>query len=237
MITKINLQKTLSFLDRTIGPRKSELGYKNPYTFAVAVLLSAQATDKSVNIATKELFEEADNPAAMLRLGLERVKKHIRTIGLFNTKAKNIIAMAETLVEKFGGVLPDTRDELQSLPGIGRKSANVIMNQLYGTPTIGVDTHVMRLVRRLDMVPESANTPEKVEAALEKTIPEKYKPMISNYLVLHGRYTCTARAPKCGTCGLNGICGYYKENLVRENAKGRGKPRAASGSRNGGAGL
>ncbi|MDR2099050.1 MAG: endonuclease III [Rickettsiales bacterium] len=210
MISKSGLEKMLSFFDMTIGDRKSELEYRNPYTFATAVLLSAQATDKSVNIATKDLFEAADNPKAMRALGPERVKKYIKSIGLFNNKAKNIIAMADMLIEKFGGELPKTRDGLMSLPGIGRKSANVIMNELYGAPTIGVDTHVMRLAHRLGMAPEDADTPEKVEAILEKTIPGKFKPFISNYLVLHGRYTCTARNPKCGECGIKSLCEFRK---------------------------
>ena len=207
--------KILGFLDAKIGPRKSDLGYKNPFTFALSVLLSAQATDKSVNIATKELFEVADTPAAMLALGLERLKCYIRTIGLYNNKAKNVIAMSEILVEKFHGRLPKTRDELQSLPGIGRKSANVIMNELCGAPYIGVDTHVMRLSHRLDLVPGKADTPEKIEAALDGITPEKYKPFISNYLVLYGRYTCTARVPKCLDYGIRNLCRYYKENIKK----------------------
>jgi endonuclease-3 len=208
--------KILEFLDAKIGPRKSELEHGNPYTFAVSVLLSAQATDKSVNVATRELFEIAGTPAAMLALGLERLKGYIRTIGLYNNKAKNIIAMSEILVEKFHGRLPKDRDTLQSLPGIGRKSANVIMNELYGAPYIGVDTHVMRLSHRLGLVPENADTPEKIEAALDRITPEKYKPFISNYLVLYGRYTCTARAPKCPECGIRDLCGYYKENVKKQ---------------------
>jgi endonuclease-3 len=202
-------------LDAKIGPRKSELEHKNPFTFAVSVLLSAQATDKSVNAATGELFELADTPAKMLALGLERLKGYIKTIGLYNNKAKNIMAMSEILVDKFHGRLPKTRDGLQSLPGIGRKSANVIMNELYGAPYIGVDTHVMRLSHRLDLVPENADTPEKIEVALDKATPGKYKPFISNYLVLYGRYTCTARRPKCVDCGIRDLCRYYRENVKK----------------------
>ncbi len=206
MISKAKLLEMLKIFDEKIGRKKSELNYKNPYTFAVAVLLSAQATDKSVNIATKELFEIADNPKAMLTLGLDEVKKYIRTIGLFNSKAKHIIELSETLLEKFNGKLPKTRDELMMLSGIGRKSANVILNELYGTPTIGVDTHVLRLVKRLGLMGEEFDTPEKVEMELERIIPEKYKPFISNYLVLFGRYVCKAKNPDCDSCYLKKFC-------------------------------
>ena len=210
VIKKPVFLKILEFFEAEIGPQKSELIYKNPYTFAISVLLSAQATDKSVNIATRELFEIVDTPQGMIVLGLDRLKNYIKTIGLYNNKAKNIIALSEMLVEKFRGRLPKTRDEIQSLPGLGRKSANVIMNELYGAPYIGVDTHVMRLSHRLGLVPDNAATPEKIEALLEKITPEKYKPYISNYLVLYGRYTCTAKKPKCGGCEIRDLCGYYK---------------------------
>ena len=206
MISKAKLLNMLEIFDKKIGKKKSELNYKNPYTFAVAVLLSAQATDKSVNVATSQLFEIADNPRAMLDLGLEKLKKYIRTIGLFNAKAKHIIEMSRTLLEKFDGKLPNTREELMTLSGIGRKSANVILNELYGTPTIGVDTHVLRLVKRLGLADEKFDTPEKVEMELERLIPEKYKPFISNYLVLFGRYVCKAKNPDCDNCYLKKFC-------------------------------
>ncbi|MGN0929091.1 MAG: endonuclease III [Alphaproteobacteria bacterium] len=206
MITKKEYEKLLTIFNEKIGARKSELNYYNPYQFAVAVLLSAQTTDKQVNIATKDLFEIVDNPKSMLELGETELKKYIKSIGLFNSKAKHIIEMSETLVEKFNGVLPKTREELMELSGIGRKSANVILNELYGTPTIGVDTHVMRLTHRLDLVPEDATTPEQIEMALDKITPEKYKPLISNFLVLYGRYECKAQNPKCETCYIKEFC-------------------------------
>ncbi|MBP3615854.1 MAG: endonuclease III [Alphaproteobacteria bacterium] len=206
MLKKSEILEMLEIFDEKIGQRKSELNYKNPYTFAVAVLLSAQATDKSVNIATAELFEIADNPKTMLSLGLDEIKKYIRTIGLFNSKAKHIMEMSQTLVEKFDGILPKTRDELMQLSGIGRKSANVILNELYGLPTIGVDTHVLRLVKRLGLMGDEFNTPEEVESELERIIPEKYKPFISNYLVLFGRYICKAKNPDCANCYLKKFC-------------------------------
>jgi len=207
MISKPELLEMLGLFDERIGRKKSELNYKNPYTFAVAVLLSAQATDKSVNIATRELFEIADNPQAMLKLGEKKIRQYIRTIGLFNSKARHIIEMSEMLVSKFAGVLPKTREELMQLSGIGRKSANVILNELYGMPTIGVDTHVLRLVGRLGLVNgKKFFTPEQVEAELERIIPFEYKPFISNYLVLFGRYVCKAKNPDCQNCFLKKFC-------------------------------
>ena len=206
MIDKKSLEKLLILFNEKIGAKKSELNYYNPYQFAVAVLLSAQSTDKQVNIATRDLFEIVDSPKAMLELGETELKKYIKSIGFFNMKAKHIIEMSETLIEKFGGHLPKTREELISLSGIGRKSANVILNELYGTPTIGVDTHVMRLVHRLDLVPSSATTPEQIEAELDKITPEEYKPLISNFLVLYGRYECKAQSPHCDTCYIKEFC-------------------------------
>ncbi len=205
-ISKSKYLEMLEIFDKRIGNPGSELNYKNPYTMAVAVLLSAQATDKSVNIATRELFEIVDNPKSMLDLGIEELKKHIKTIGLFNSKAKHIIEMSEMLVQKFDGILPKTRDELMMLSGIGRKSANVILNELYGTPTIGVDTHVIRLVKRLGIVNDNITTPEAIEEALDKITPLKYKPFVSNYLVLFGRYDCKAKNPNCLDCYMKKFC-------------------------------
>lgn len=206
MISKPKLREMLEIFDKKIGAKKSELNYKNPYTFAVAVLLSAQTTDKSVNIATKELFEIADNPKSMLELGEVRLKQYIRRLGFFNAKARHIMEMSQTLIEKFDGKLPKTRDELLMLSGIGRKSANVILNELYGTPTIGVDTHVLRLVKRLGLVGDKFNTPEEVEQELDRIIPDRFKPFISNYLVLFGRYVCKAKNPDCESCYLKKFC-------------------------------
>lgn len=205
-LTSAEILEMMELFDMHIGHKKSELLYKNPYTFAVSVLLSAQATDKSVNLATRELFEIADNPSAMLALGLDELKRHIRTIGLFNSKAKHIMEMSQTLVEKFGGSLPHTHAELMQLSGIGRKSANVILNELYGAPTIAVDTHVLRLTHRLNLVPDSVVTPDATEMELEHIIPEKYKPYVSNYLVLFGRYKCKAIKPDCAGCYLKKFC-------------------------------
>ena len=211
-LTKKQIIEMMELFDSHIGHKKSELEYKNPYTFAVAVLLSAQATDKSVNLATKDLFEVADNPASMLNLGLDSLKHYIRTIGLYNAKAKHIMEMSETLIERFSGHLPHTREELMQLSGIGRKSANVILNELYGEPTIGVDTHVLRLTHRLNLVPDSVTTPEATEQELERIIPDKFKPYVSNYLVLFGRYECKAKNPNCANCYLKKFCIYNKDS-------------------------
>ncbi len=200
----------LELFEQHIGDRGTDLVYKNPYTFAVAVLLSAQTTDKSVNIATRELFELADNPAEMLRLGQEELKNHIKRLGFFNVKVKHIMEMSKLLLEKFDGILPKTRDELMELSGIGRKSANVILNELYNTSTIGVDTHVMRLVKRLGIVDDGISTPEAIEAELDRITPDKYKPFISNYLVLFGRYECKAKNPNCAACYVQKFCKVIK---------------------------
>ena len=211
MVSKSQLLEMLEIFEKKIGAEKSELYYKNPYTFAVAVLLSAQSTDKIVNVATKTLFELADNPKDMLKLGVEEIKKHIKIIGFFNMKAKHIIEMSEMIISDFGGNLPDNRENLMKLPGIGRKSANVILNELYGTPTIGVDTHVLRLVKRLGLMNDKFKTPEEVEFELERIIPQKYKPFVSNYLVLFGRYVCKAKNPDCTNCYMKKFCKVCKK--------------------------
>ena len=190
----------------------TDLKWKNDFTLAVSVLLSAQTTDNAVNKATAKLFEIADTPEKMLSLGLNGIKEHIRTIGLFNNKSKSIISMCKALVEDYGGKLPDNRDDLQKLAGIGRKSANVIMNVLYGKPFIAVDTHVIRIVGRMGI--SSHNTPKKIEDDLERLTPERYKSRISNWLVLHGRYVCKAKKPECARCFLKNECMYKKKDLI-----------------------
>ncbi len=181
----------------------SELYYTNEFNFAVAVILSAQATDKKVNEVTPELFKIAGTPEKMITLGIDGLKQHIKVISFFNNKAKNIIGLANALV---GKSLPHDRNELMKLPGIGQKTANVISNVLWGAPNIGVDTHVFRISHRLDWVPESANTPEKVEAILMKIIPQKYYPIANHTMVMHGRYICKALKPKCDQCPVAKWC-------------------------------
>ena len=185
---------------------KGELNYANTYTLLVAVVLSAQATDVGVNKATKKLFKEADNPAAMLALGEARLKQHIRTIGLFNTKAKNVIALSRRLLDDFNGQVPDSREELESLPGVGRKTANVVCNIAFGQPTIAVDTHLFRLGNRTGLAP--GKTPLEVERKLEKRVPKAYLQHAHHWLILHGRYICKARKPDCPACPVNDLCGY-----------------------------
>ncbi|MCL2017581.1 MAG: endonuclease III [Alphaproteobacteria bacterium] len=186
---------------------RSELYSVNEFTFAVAVILSAQATDKKVNEVTPGLFAVADNPERMLTLGENGLKKHIKVISFFNNKAKNIIGLARELAAT-GGILPRTQDELMALPGIGRKTANVIMNVLWDAPMVGVDTHVFRLAHRFGWVGSMDNTPEKVEVQLLKTIPRKYHGMVNHTMVLHGRYTCKALKPKCIECPVAKWCPY-----------------------------
>ena len=193
---------------------RSELYSTNEFTFAVAVILSAQATDKKVNEVTPALFAAAPTPAAMVALGEDGLKKHIRVISFFNNKAKNIIALAMQLMNEDGAddvnyKFPEKYHEraaLMALPGIGQKTANVVMNVLWGAPNIGVDTHVFRLAHRFGWVGANDNTPEKVEAKLLKKIPRKYHAMVNHVMVLHGRYTCKALRPKCAECPVAHLC-------------------------------
>ncbi|WP_246775871.1 endonuclease III [Methylobacterium aquaticum] len=185
---------------------RSDLEYLNPYTLLVAVVLSAQATDKSVNLATAPLFARADNPAAMLALGEEVVRHHIRTIGLFNTKAKNVIALSRILIEEHGGAVPRAREHLEVLPGVGKKTASVVLNVAFGEPTIAVDTHIFRVSNRIPLAPGS--TTDKVQAGLEAIVPEPYRLNAHHWLILHGRYTCKARKPECWRCAISDLCRY-----------------------------
>ncbi len=189
--------------DKTPIP-KGELDYINPYTLLVAVVLSAQATDVSVNKATEPLFKIADTPDKILALGEERLRGYIKTIGLFNTKAKNVIALSRILIEKFAGQVPRDRAALESLPGVGRKTANVVLNIAFGEPTIAVDTHIFRLGNRTGLAP--GKTPLDVELKLLKRVPGKYRRHAHHWLILHGRYVCKARKPDCPVCVVREIC-------------------------------
>lgn len=182
----------------------TELDFSNPYTLVVAVALSAQATDVGVNKATKGLFAAADTPEAMLALGLEGVEGHVRTIGLWRNKAKNVIALSQMLLDDFNGVVPQTRDELMRLPGVGRKTANVVMNEAFGQPTIAVDTHIFRVSNRTGLAP--GKTPDEVEQSLERTTPDEFKLGAHHWLILHGRYVCKARTPECWHCAISHLC-------------------------------
>ncbi len=185
---------------------KGELEYINPYTLLVAVVLSAQATDIGVNKATRGLFAAADTPQKMLEMGEAQVRDHIKTIGLFNGKAKNVIALSRLLIEKHGGEVPADRDALTDLPGVGRKTANVVLNIAFGQPTIAVDTHLFRVSNRTGMAP--GKTPEEVERKLEKKVPAQWKLHAHHWLILHGRYICKARKPDCALCPVEDLCGY-----------------------------
>jgi endonuclease-3 len=193
---------------------KSELAYRTPYELLVAVVLSAQATDRSVNLATAKLFPIAGTPQAMLALGEARLAEHIRTIGLYRTKAKNVIALSRLLVERHGGEVPADRAALESLPGVGRKTANVVLNVAFGQPTIAVDTHIFRVANRTGLAP--GKDPLAVEAKLLKFTPEEFRRHAHHWLILHGRYVCVARKPRCPQCAIRDLCEY------------RGKTRAAS---------
>ena len=184
----------------------TELHYASPYTLLVAVILSAQATDAGVNKATARLFQVADNPRAMLALGEAGLKEHIRTIGLYNNKAKAIIAMSRALIEDHGGQVPGDREALERLPGVGRKTASVVLNGAFGQPTIAVDTHVFRVANRTSLAP--GRTPRAVEQALEARVPKRYARHAHHWLILHGRYVCLARRPKCPECVVRDLCAY-----------------------------
>jgi endonuclease-3 len=183
---------------------KTELIYTDPYTLVVAVALSAQATDVSVNKATKELFKVADTPAKMVALGEDGVSGYIKTIGLWRGKAKNVIALSKIIIEQHGGKTPRTRAELEALPGVGQKTASVVLNEAYGEATIAVDTHVFRVSNRTGLAPET--TPEKVEKKLLQVTPEEYRRGAHHWLILHGRYTCLARKPGCPECVIRDLC-------------------------------
>lgn len=185
---------------------KTELDYTDPYTLVVAVALSAQATDVSVNKATKELFKVADTPAKMVKLGEAGVADYIKTIGLWRNKAKNVVALSRIILEQYGGKTPRTRAELEALPGVGHKTASVVLNEAYGEATIAVDTHVFRVSNRTGLAPEP--TPEKVEKRLLEVTPDKYKRGAHHWLILHGRYTCLARKPGCPECVIRDLCRY-----------------------------
>ena len=182
----------------------SELNYVNPFTLLVAVVLSAQATDKSVNIATEKLFQVADSPEKLLALGEENLISYIQSIGLYKNKAKHLIGLSKKLLEDFKGQVPDNRDDLMTLPGVGRKTANVVLNVIFHQPTMPVDTHLLRISPKIGLA--QGSTPEAVEKSLLERIPEKYLTNAHHWILLHGRYICTARNPKCQKCLINDIC-------------------------------
>ena len=185
---------------------ETELQFSNSYQLLVAVVLSAQATDAGVNRATRALFQKVTTPSQMVALGEAGLKEHIKTIGLFNTKAKNVIALSEKLVAEHGGAVPQTREALMALPGVGRKTANVVLNCAFGAETFAVDTHIFRLGNRTGLAP--GKTPEAIEARLEKIVPQPFRRHAHHWLILHGRYVCKARKPECWRCDVADLCGY-----------------------------
>lgn len=191
----------------------TELEYTNTYTLLVAVVLSAQSTDKGVNKATRPLFEKISTPQQMLELGEEKLRQAIKTIGFYNAKAKNIIRLSEILIQEYDGEIPQTRDALEKLPGVGRKTANVILNTAFGEPVMAVDTHVFRVANRLGIC--AATTPLEVEKALMEKIPSEYLQHAHHWLILHGRYTCQARKPKCYLCPVVNLCEYKEKNFAK----------------------
>jgi endonuclease-3 len=185
---------------------RTELKYVSPFELLVAVILSAQATDKSVNLATARLFPRANTPATLLRLGPAGLENHIKSIGLYRTKAKNIIATCRLLLERHGGSVPQTREALEALPGVGRKTANVILNTAFGQPTIAVDTHIFRVANRTGIAP--GKNVLQVEGKLLKLVPEEFRLDAHHWLILHGRYVCVARKPRCPQCLIGDLCEY-----------------------------
>ncbi|MEA3411224.1 MAG: endonuclease III [Pseudomonadota bacterium] len=208
----MNREKRRAIFERlreAVPAPTTELVYDTPFELLVAVVLSAQATDVGVNKATARLFPAANTPEAILALGEEGLRRHIRTIGLFNAKAANLIRTCRILVEKHGGEVPRRRAELEALPGVGRKTANVILNTAFDEPTIAVDTHIFRVANRTRIA--RGKTPLKVEEGLLKFVPTEFRKDAHHWLILHGRYTCTARRPRCGTCLIQDLCEYREK--------------------------
>ena len=208
---KANIEKFYHRLQDKLPEPKGELNYVNSYTLLVAVVLSAQATDIGVNKATGPLFKVVKTPEEMVALGDAKLRNYIKTIGLFNAKAKNTIGLSKLLIEKHNSEVPCDRDALEALPGVGRKTANVVLNMAFGEPTIAVDTHIFRIGNRTGLAP--GKTPLAVEKKLEKSTPKHYKLHAHHWLILHGRYVCTARKPACATCVVNDLCRFKSKTF------------------------
>ena len=245
-MSKHNVARFFALLAAERPDPTTELDYINPYTLLVAVVLSAQATDVGVNKATIELFKVADTPAKMAALGEAKLRDYIRTIGLYRTKAANVIGLSRMLLEKHGGQVPADREALEALPGVGRKTANVVLNVAFGQPTIAVDTHIFRLANRTGLAP--GKDPRAVEEALLAVVPDQFLRHAHHWLILHGRYVCTARSPKCEACVVNHLCLYAAKTTLgdparpakptatispvrRPSRRGRASSRRASGRR------
>jgi endonuclease-3 len=216
-LTRAKAEELYARLAKVRPDPRTELEYTNPYTLLVAVVLSAQATDKGVNRATRSLFQRADTPAKMLQLGEAGVAEHIKTIGLWRNKAKNVIALSQALLDRHNGETPREREALEALPGVGRKTANVVLMEVFGEATIAVDTHVFRVANRTGLA--SASTPAEVEAQLMRITPPKYLRGAHHWLILHGRYTCLARKPGCPRCVIADICLYQPKTRAIASTK------------------
>jgi endonuclease-3 len=221
----MNKQKAAKFMERLakrMPAPETELQYENPFTLLVAVVLSAQATDVGVNKATPALFKAANTPAKMAKLGEAKIRDYIKTIGLFNMKAKNVAALSKMLITEHGGEVPRDREALEKLPGVGRKTANVVLNVAFGEPTIAVDTHIFRVGNRSGMAP--GRNPLEVERGLEAIVPRKWKQGAHHWLILHGRYTCKARKPLCGACVVRDLCEYPAKTELALDTAGADAP-------------
>ena len=208
---KADIEEFFTRLQGADSAPRTELDYINPYTLLVAVVMSAQATDVGVNRATGPLFKVATTPAQMVALGEDRLRDYIKTIGLFNAKAKNVIALSQLLIDRHGGEVPRDREALEALPGVGRKTANVVLNVAFGEPTIAVDTHIFRVGNRTGLAP--GKTPLHVETKLNKAVPDRFKLHAHHWLILHGRYTCKARKPECPKCIIEDLCAYKAKTI------------------------
>jgi endonuclease III len=213
-MNKQDIDRFFEILSALNPEPKTELNYTNAYTLLIAVVMSAQSTDVGVNKATDLLFKQVQTPADMVALGEEALKQHIKTIGLFNTKAKNVFKLSEILVEKYQGAVPNDRAALESLPGVGRKTANVVLNTIFKEPVIAVDTHIFRIANRIGLA--KGKTPLEVEEKLSKRIPTKWMLHAHHWLILHGRYICTAAKPKCGVCPVYDLCDYKQKVTTQD---------------------
>ena len=206
-----NIDPLFQILSKANPHPKTELTFTNSFTLLVAVVLSAQATDISVNKATKTLFRKASTPEDMVKLGVLEIKQHIKTIGLYNNKAENVFKLSKMLIEEHKSVVPEDRGSLEALPGVGRKTANVVLNEAFGQPTIAVDTHIFRVSNRTGLAP--GKTPDEVEKKLLRRVPDKWKKGAHHWLILHGRYVCKARKPDCSACLISNFCSYIDKYI------------------------
>jgi endonuclease-3 len=209
--TEAEIEEAFRRFQKANPDPRGELEHINPYTLLIAVVLSAQATDAGVNKATPALFAAADTPEKMVALGEAKVRDYIKTIGLYRTKAKNVIALSQRLIAEHGGQVPTSREALEALPGVGRKTANVVLNIAFGEPTIAVDTHIFRVGNRTGLAP--GKTPREVEMTLDRVVPDRYKRHAHHWLILHGRYTCVARRPRCEVCLINDLCRWPEKTV------------------------